>query len=783
MSKGREMCACSSLKNITTIISLFKMDDKLFENDTRVVGKRLKRKDAEIKITGEAQYVYDLLFADERYLKVVRSPYARAIIKKIEIDHKKLKSLGVVAGTAAEIPGKNSLHVMHDDWPLLAEKMVNHVGEPVVVLIGPTPQIAEKARDYVKIEYNELPAIFDPIEAKDHPLIHIYGDNNVCSYWQQKKGDVQKGFSESDIIIENEYRTPAQEHAYIETQGCIAVPIGHDEITVYGSMQCPFYVQRCVAEILGMEYSKIKIIQTTTGGAFGGKEDVPSQIGGLAAFGAWLVKKPVKYMLTREEDFETTSKRHPAVIRYKTGLTKKGELKAVRVEIFLNTGAYATLGPAVLFRAALHSVGPYRCENVDVQAYAVTTNLVPFGAFRGFGGPQVIFAAEEQMDRAAGKLGLDPSEFRELHMLKVGDSTTFGQKLNHSVGLEKTLRAARDQSGWYEKRKPAPSITQILEDQKNGKYLHRGIGISTIFYGCFIGASGKDMSRSGAYVQLEPDGSVRFSVGTTEMGQGMITVLSQIVAEELDIEYDKVHMTPVDTSRVPDSGPTVASRATVMSGRALQDACKQLRQLLFEIGGNDPTISVTEAIKLSYHKRGRVAAHGWDVAPPTFYDNEKGQGDAYSAYAWATNIIEVEVDSQTGTVDVINIWAAHDVGKAINPQTVEGQIEGGSLQGLGYGRYEQIVFTRNGRVLSNNLGTYLIPTAKDTPNIHSIIVEEPWIEGPYGAKGIGEPPIIGIAPALTNAIANAVGIRLNEIPATPERVWAALQEKIREARK
>ncbi len=766
------------------------------------VGKRLQRKDARIKVVGKAPYVYDLKFADEQFLDIIRSPYAHARIKKINIEKEKLETLGVVVGTAADIPGKNILHVILDDWPLLAEKTVNHVGEPVVILVSSSQEKNEEARKFVHIEYEKLPAVFDPVKAKGHPTIHIFGTNNVCSHWQQKNGNIKKGFEESDIIIENEYRLPAQEHAYIETQGCIAVPQGHDFITVYGSMQCPFYVQRCVAEILGMDWSKVNIIQTTTGGAFGGKEDVPNQIGSLAAFGAWLVKKPVKFLLNREEDIETTSKRHPAVVRYKTGLTKDGMLKAVQVEVFLNTGAYSTLAPAVLYRAAMHAVGPYRCENVDVQAYAVTTNLVPFGAFRGFGSPQVIFPAEEQMDRAAEALGLDPSDFREKHILHVGDTTTFGQILTQSVGLEKTLKKARELSDWYNKRKPTPTIKQILEDQKNGKYLQKGIGISTIFYGCFLGAAGRIMSRSGAYVQIEPDASVRFAVGTTEMGQGMITVLSQIVADELGVDYDKIYMTPVETSRVPDSGPTVASRATIMSGRALQDACKQLRTLIYQkIAGKfeidiqdleikdqniyqkssqEAVISVSEAIKFIYQERGRVAASGWDVAPYTYFDNEKGQGDAYSAYAFCTNIAEVEVDTETGIVKVLDIWAAHDVGRAINPQTLEGQIEGGALQGLGYGRYEQIIFTPEGSILSNNLGTYLIPTTKDTPRIHSIIIEEPWLEGPYGAKGIGEQPIMGIAPAVTNAIANAVGIRLNEIPATPERVWAALQKKIQE---
>jgi CO/xanthine dehydrogenase Mo-binding subunit len=766
------------------------------------VGKRLKRKDAEVKVTGRIPYIYDLSFASEQHLEVIRSPYAHAKIKKIRIDHKQLEHLGIVAGTAKDIPGKNVLHVIHDDWPLLAEEVVRHVGEPVVILVGPDPHKTKEGRKYIEIEYDELPAVFDPVEAKDHPTIHIFEKTNVCAYWQQKNGDIKKGFVESDIIIEEEYRTPAQEHAYIEPQGCIAVPLGHEQMTVYGSMQCPFYVHRCIVEVLGLEWNNVTIIQTTTGGAFGGKEDVPNQIGSLAALGAWLVQKPVKYILTREEDIETTSKRHPAVIRYKTGVSKDGELKAVKVEVFLNTGAYATLAPAVLYRSALHAVGPYRCPNVDVQTYAVTTNLVPFGAFRGFGSPQVLYPAEEQMDRAADQLEMDPISFREKNILRTGDTTTFNQKLDHSVGLEETLKQTREQSRWDSNRKAPPTLSQVLENQKKGKYVQRGMGVSTIFYGVGLGSAGKFMSRTGAYIQLEPDSTVRFAVGTTEMGQGMITVLSQIVADELGIDYEKVQMTPTDTSRVPDSGPTVASRATTFSGRALQDACKRLRKILFETlspiygvtadnmeiqGFNvvnkqnkEKLVPVEEAIKKLYQERGRVAVAGWDVAPPTSYDNELGQGDAYVTYAWCTNIAEVEVDSQTGAVDVLNIWAAHDVGKAINPQTLEGQIEGGTLQGLGYGRYEQIVFTPEGRVLSNNLGTYLIPTTQDTPKIHSIIVEDPWKEGPYGAKGIGEQPLMGVAPAVTNAIANAIGVRINTIPATPERVWAAIQKKIKE---
>lgn len=765
------------------------------------VGKPLPRKDAKVKVTGEAQYIYDLSFADEKYLFVVRSPYAHAKITNITIDDHKVEQINAVVATAKDIPGKNVIHVIFDDWPLLAEKIVYHVGQPVAIAVANNLKDAKEAASVINVEYEELPAIFDPVEAKNHPSIHIFGEDNVCSYWQQKNGDIEKGFAEADIIVEGEYRTPAQEHAYIEPQGCIAVPLGHDEMTVYGSMQCPFYVQKAVSAILGYPWSKVTIIQTTTGGAFGGKEEQPNQIAGLAALGAYLTKKPVKFLLSREEDIETTSKRHPAVIKIKTGATKDGKLIAVKIDHYLNTGAFATLAPAVLYRGALHAVGPYNCENVNVQAYAVTTNLVPFGAFRGFGAPQVLFACEEQMDRIAVKLNLDPSEFRAKNLLHKGDTTSFGQLVDHSVGMQETLKKAKEESNWKSKWKQSPDFKYVIEESRKGNYLWKGIGISTIFYGVGLGSAGKHMSKTGAYVQLEPDGSAIFAVGTTEMGQGMITVLAQILAEELGLNYEKVRMTPVDTSRVPDSGPTVASRSTTFSGRAIQDACSKIRRIMFEIiakhFGVNPSvillkdnfvvaetankrISVEDAIKMVYQERGQVSAAGWDVAPQTDYDNEKGQGKAYAIYAYCTNIVEVEVDAQTGTVLIEKIWAAHDVGKAINPQTLEGQIEGGSLQGMGLGRFEEIVWTPEGQIWSNNLGTFLIPTIKDSPEIHSIIIEDPWNDGPFGAKGIGEQPLMGIAPALTNAIYNAIGVRINEIPATPERVWKAIQKKIKE---
>jgi CO/xanthine dehydrogenase Mo-binding subunit len=541
----------------------------------------------------------------------------------------------------------------------------------------------------------------------------------------------------------------------------------------------------------------VTVKQTAIGGAFGGKNYDATHIACLAALGAYLTKKPVKLILSREEDIETTSKRHPAKLITKTGATRDGLLTAYKVEYIINTGAFATLGPGVLARGAKQAAGPYNVPHIDINAYSINTNLVPNGALRGFGVPQVLFACEEQIDRLAAELGMDPIVFREKNIIKKGDKTTTGQLIDHSAGLYETLQVAREKSSWDKKWKTAPNIQNVVTKSLKGHSIWKGIGVSTTFFGLGLGSGGKKASRTSAYVQLEQDGGAVFSVGTIDMGQGMITVLSQIISQELGIEYDDIIMTPTDTSRIPDSGPTVASRTTMFSGRAIQDACKKLQGLMFETVASKHTkhdlvleikdkfiinqdgeelLSVKEAIKLMHDERVQIAAVGWDLAPDTYYDYEKGEGKPNVAYAWGTTIVEVEVDVLTGVCIATDVWAVYDVGKAINPQTVEAQIEGGVLQGLGYGRYEEVIFSDTGSVLTNSYGTYMIPTIMDSPRIHSFIIEDPWKEGPYGAKGIGELPLVGVAPAITSAVYNAIGVRLNEIPVTPERVWKKIQE-------
>jgi len=752
------------------------------------VGQSVPRVDARAKVLGKGVFAADLFFPRMLYARVIRSSRPHATLTRIDLDAAR-KTPGVYAVlTAEDIPGRNEIHVVFNDQPFLAPGRVRYVGEPIAVLAAETPEIAEEAVAKVVVEYEDLPALFDPLKARGHSEIHLFGTNNIYKHLKVRRGNVEEGFARSDIIIENTYRTPYQEHAYLEPQGMVAVPRPNGLMEVYGSMQCPFYVQEGVATVLGLPLSQVRVIQTATGGAFGGKEDVPTLVGVQAAILAQKTGRPVKLIYSRDEDIISMSKRHPGIIRYKSGAKKDGTLQAIEVEYILDSGAYATLSPVVLWRGTVHAGGPYRIPNVKVDSYAVATNKVPAGAFRGFGSPQILFAAESQMDELARALGLDPAEIREKNLLRLNDETITGQKLSFSVGNIEAFHKALDKSNYFEKKKQ-PKDTRSP--------IRKGIGLSTVYYGVGLGAGGVHLARTGAYVQILADSSVQFAVGTTEMGQGMATVLTQIVADELGLPVESVYILETDTSRIPDSGPTVASRATTMSGNALKDACAQLRKPLkqaaadllglapdsirlkdgwaFDAAHSEKRIPMRDVIAECFRRRENMAAAGFFRSPEVSWDDETGQGNAYVTFAYATNVAEVEVDTETGAVRVVRITAAHDVGKAINPQLVTGQIEGGTVQGMGYALTEEIV-TKDGVIQNPHFSTYIIPTIKEAPEIDPIIVEAPYPNGPNGAKGFAEQPLMGIAPAIANAVADAVGIRINELPLKPERVWRALRE-------
>ena len=749
-----------------------------------VIGKSVFRDDALIKANGSAKFIADIFVPNMLHAAVLRSPYPHA--KIVNFDDQKARQLGGVEAIlwAKDIPGKNIVHVVWDDQPLLAEEVVKYVGEPVALVAAQNKETARKALSLIEINYELLPGVFNFEKATEDSTPKIYEKNNIFSRHKIRKGNIKEAFEKANFVYSETYRTPYQEHAYLEPQGMIVIP-DKDGFEVIGSMQCPFYVQGTVADITGLSLAQVRVKQAVTGGAFGGKEDVPSLVAGQAALLAFHLQKPVRLFYRRDEDMISMSKRHPSKIDIKIACKSDGKLTAVEVNYLIDAGAYSTLSPVVLWRGTVHAAGAYSVPNVKVDAFAVATNHVPCGAFRGFGSPQVLFAIESAIDELSKRVGLDPVEFRRRNLLKDGETTATNYKISGSCGLFDTFDQAVSKSQYF-------SLKKKFNDQ-NGT-ICRGLGMSTIFYGVGLGAGGTHLAKTGSFLQIHTDGSVQIAVGTTEMGQGMQTVLRQFAAESLGISYENISILQVDTSRVPDSGPTVASRATTMSGMAVLNACEQAKSILKSVVAIEQnvglknirfqenhclvngkiTFSFLDIVKKCHDLRKPMAFQGNAVSPDTSWDEKTGQGKAYVVYSYATNIVQVAVNTQTGETTVERIWAAHDIGKAINPTLVEGQIEGGSVQGLGFALMEDMN-TNSKRILNPDFTTYMIPTSADVPEITSIIVEHPFKDGPFGAKGFGEQPLMGIAPAITNAIYDAIGVRIKELPATPEKVWTLLK--------
>jgi CO/xanthine dehydrogenase Mo-binding subunit len=648
----------------------------------------------------------------------------------------------------------------------------------------------------VKVEFRELPGVFDAVLAMKPgaPLVHDGG--NVFLHDKVRKGDIDAGFAEADVVVERTFRTYHQEHCYLEPLGALAVPEDSGSMTVYGTMQCPFYVQRAVARVLGLPLASVRVVQTVTGGGFGGKEDVPSEICACAALAAWKTGRPVKLVYSRKEDFLRSSKRHPMHVTFKLGATRDGAFTAASIRAVADAGAYTTLTPVVVFRAAAHAAGPYEIPNVSTDVYGVYTNRQTTGAFRGFGQPQVIFANESVIDEVADALGLDPMDIRIKNCLEVGKRTATNQLLTESVGLRETIERARELSGWDGKRSAdaqhGGGRSARAPDDRG--HLRRGIGVGSIYYGVSLGAKGLALDGSGAHLNVYSDGSLRIGVGGTEMGQGLLTVLSQIAADSLGVPMDAIHVDRADTSVVPDSGPSVASRTTLMTGNAVIDAAGKLKAVMGAVaadvlgiaasevefrngtvGSPGHTMSFSELAGQCWLLNVNTAVDGWYAAPESTFD-ENGQGDAYAVYSYATHVAEVEVDVETGRVTVVRMTAVHDVGRVLNPVTLEGQIEGGVLQGVGMALFEQMK-TDGGAVTTPDFSTYIIPTAMDVPEIRSAFVEHPYSRGPFGAKGVGETPAMPGAVAIANAVSNALGVRFHELPLTPERVRQALSER------
>jgi CO/xanthine dehydrogenase Mo-binding subunit len=688
-----------------------------------------------------------------------------------------------------DIPGKNAVALIEYDQPLLVEKIVRHQQEPILLLAADDRELLEEAAKHIEIFYDELPAVLTVEEALAGKQL-VYGENNVFKDILISKGDTAQGFAAADFIVEGTYRTGHQEHIYIETQGVIALSESDGGIKLIGSLQCPYYVHKALKTIFDLPNEKVRVVQSATGGGFGGKEEYPSVVAGHAAVLARKAGRPVKMIYSRGEDMAATTKRHPSVIRHKTGVTKDGKLVAAEIDVVLDGGAYCTLSPVVVSRASIHALGPYNCPNVRIRARSVATNTPPNGAFRGFGAPQVCFAHEMHIEKIAKTIGLDSLELRRHNMLKLGDTTVTGQTLKYSVGSEEALQAAVEASNFLAKQQKTSDFGLRTSNRRHG------IGLSFFFHGAGFTGSGEMLMKAMAGVELLPTGRVRILTGSTEIGQGTNTIFPQIVAEELGLSLEDVEMEETNTAKVPDSGPTVASRTCMVVGRVLQQAAQELKELLEEyvagqlrqqpiewrnkelFANGQRLMSLAEAAQMFANEKGTLQVFRRYESPPGHqWDDKRYLGDAYPVYGWGCDVVEVEVDTTTYEIFIKKVVAAADVGKAINPVLTKGQIEGGTLQALGYGMMEEVVM-KNGKMANDRLTNYMLPTCMDTPEMEVILIEKPYPHGPFGAKGVGELPMDGGAPALAAAICSALDIEITELPFTPERLLQAMEFKL-----
>jgi CO/xanthine dehydrogenase Mo-binding subunit len=693
------------------------------------VGRNVPRKEGISKVTGAALYVDDLAFPGMLHGTTVRSTIPRGEIAGIRFEFDRS---GFVVADWRDIPGRNVVTLIDDDQPCLAERRVNHVAEPILLLAHENREALASARAAINVDYRPEEPLYDPAASP-----RVFKSISI------EKGDLARGFSRADLVVEGEYRTGHQEQLYIEPNGMIAVPV-NGGITLYGSLQCPYYVHKALVALLGLPPGKVRVVQTETGGGFGGKEEYPSMIAGHASILALKAGRPVKIVYDRVEDMLATTKRHPSVVRHRTGVRRDGRIVAMDIDVLMDGGAYATLSSVVLSRGVLHATGPYRCDDVRVAGRVVMTNTPPNGAFRGFGAPQTLFAAEVHVERVAEALRMDPVRLREVNAFRPGDTTATGQILGKDCSALAVLREAVRRTDFRRRRR-------ALEGTG------RGIGLSLFFHGSGFTGGGEVRLASRASLELTERGA-RILVASTEIGQGTRTIHAQIVADALGIPYDRVEVCDADTARVPDSGPTVASRTCMVVGKILENCALDMKKRLGELSPRQ---------YLERHGP-LVITREYEKPRNLQWSDETYRGDAYGAYGWGCNVAEVERDPVTFEVRPVKVTAVCEIGRAIHPVLAAGQIEGGTAQGIGFAILEEVVM-RDGRMANAQMTNYVVPTTLDTPPIEVAILENPYAYGPGGAKGVGEMPIDGPAPAIVNAIRHA-GVDLREIPATPERM-------------
>ncbi len=726
------------------------------------IGRVVPRKEGREKVTGRSRYVDDITMPGMLHGATVRSPAARGRVRGIHFEGNiSWEEFTVV--TAKDIPGKNFIRLLINDQPCLADGLVNHPEEPVVLLAHADKHLLEEARRAVRIEIEPLPAIFTIDDSLAKKEI-IWGEDNIFKSFLVEKGNVDEVWSRADFIVEGEYSTGAQEQLYIEPQGMIATANAEDGVTIRGSMQCPYYIHKALMPLMGLPKDKIRVIQTETGGGFGGKEEYPSMIAAHAALLAWKSGKPVKIIYDRAEDMAATTKRHPSRTRHRTAVRRDGKLLGMEIEFTLDGGAYETLSPVVLSRGTVHAAGPYNCANVRIRSRVVATNAPPHGAFRGFGAPQSVFALERHLDKVAQAVGMAPEELRRRNFIREGETLAVGQVVREKVDMNRLLDRALAESGYLEKR-------ERFGRENPGSRIKKGIGLAAFLHGAGFTGSGEEYLASVAGVEATADGRVRVLAASTEMGQGTNTIFSQIAADALGVDYERIEIGQPDTAHVPDSGPTVASRTCMIVGKLVETAAIELKRKLMAQGVlKEPYDSgeFEKACREYLEKIGELKTSCKYQAPPGLHwDDAKYQGDAYGAYAWAVYVAEVSVDTVTCEIHVDDFVAVQEVGRVIHPVLAAGQIEGGVAQGIGYALYENVVW-KEGRMVNGQMTNYVMPSSVDLPAIRVFFEENPYPFGPGGAKGIGELPMDGTAPAIASAIEHATGARITQIPVTPE---------------
>jgi CO/xanthine dehydrogenase Mo-binding subunit len=698
----------------------------------------------------------------------VRSRIARGKMRKITfgtgIDWDEF-----VVVSAKDIPGRNVIALIQDDQPCLAEVVVNHSEEPVLLLAHPNRHKLGKAVEAVAIEYDPLPAVFSMEESERQTEI-IWGSDNTLKTFLVEKGSLEGIWEKAAHIVEGEYTTGAQEQLYIENNGMIAAYDAETGVTVWGSLQCPYYVHKALMALFALPEEKVRVVQMETGGAFGGKEEYPSMIAAHAALLAMKARRPVKIVYDRMEDMVATTKRHPSRTRHRTAVDANGKILGGEIDITLDGGAYATLSSVVLSRGTIHAAGPYDWPSVTIRSKAVATNTPPHGAFRGFGAPQTLFAMERHMDRIAEVVGVSPIEIRKRNFLRPGSTTSTEQVIREEIDLGAMLDQAVELSHYAEKKKQ-------FAEQNPTSNVKKGMGIATFLHGAGFTGSGERYLNSVVGVEALDDGRVRVLVSSAEFGQGTNTVLCQIAAETLGLPYESVSIAQPDTSTVPNSGPTVASRTAMIVGNLVRSAALGLRQTLLNSGFLAESCAPADffsACREHLGKYGELKSYSRYEAPPgIFWDDQKYRGEAYAAFAWAVYVAEVSVDLTTYGVRVEDFVALQEIGKVLHPLLAEGQIAGGVAQAIGFALYEKVVW-KDGRMLNNQMTNYIMPTSVDLPPIRVFFRELGNVHGAYGAKGIGELPMDGPAPAIVNAIGDALGVSLNAIPLLPEDIHAAL---------